>query len=424
MADQSRGRVLLYVSGSIAAYKACAVVTALRQQGVDVRVAMTRSGQRFVSPMSFQSLSGHAVATSLWDERSEQAAPQESDQAAPQDDHGMAHIDLSQWAQIQVAAPASADLIARLALGLADDVVTATALACPAPLVVAPAMETGMWRHEATQAHIRTLRGRGARILSPVAGRLASGRQGEGRMAEPSDVVAEVMRMLEDHAPGARWLAGRRVVVTAGGTREPVDPVRYLGNRSSGKMGNALAQESCRLGAEVTLITAAAPPPPEAGLTVVAVETAAEMLDRVRAGMVGADVLVMAAAVADYRPAFAAPAKMKKSNGPLTLELVPTTDVLRALAEDGATRGVVVVGFAAETDDLEANARLKLEAKRLDLIVANDVSGNGTGMGSDDNAVVIIGPAGVVARVDRSPKREVARAVLDAVRPLLLAARG
>jgi phosphopantothenoylcysteine decarboxylase/phosphopantothenate--cysteine ligase len=375
---------------------------------------MTRSGQRFVSAMSFQSLSGHAVATSLWAETAEA-----SEDAGTRDDHGMAHIDLSQWAQLQVAAPASADLIARLALGLADDVVTATALACPAPLLMVPAMETAMWRHEATQAHVRTLRGRGARVLPPVAGRLASGRQGEGRMAEPSDVVAAAVRMLADHAPGTRWLAGRRVVVTAGGTREPVDPVRFLGNRSSGKMGNALALEACLLGAEVTLITAAAPPPPEPGLTVVGVETAAEMLDQVRAGVAGADVLVMAAAVADYRPLSASRAKLKKGDGPLTLELVPTTDVLRALAEDGATRGVVVVGFAAETDNLEANARHKLEAKRLNLIVANDVSGNGTAMGSDDNAVVIIGPAGVVARVDRAPKPDVARAILEAVRPLL-----
>ena len=333
----------------------------------------------------------------------------------------MAHIDLSQWAQLQVAAPASADLIARLALGLADDVVTATALACPAPLLVVPAMETGMWRHEATQAHLRTLGARGAEILPPVAGRLASGRRGEGRMAEPSEVVAAVTRMLADRAPAARWLTGKRIVVTAGGTREPVDPVRYLGNRSSGKMGNALAREGCRLGADVTLITAAIPPPPQVGLTVVGVETAADMLDRVRAGVVGADVLVMAAAVADYRPVSASRAKIKKGNAPLSLELVPTTDVLQALAEDGATRGVVVVGFAAETDDLEANARHKLEAKRLDLIVANDVSGNGTAMGSDDNAVVIIGTGGVVARVDRAPKTAVARAVFQAVRPLLTA---
>jgi phosphopantothenoylcysteine decarboxylase/phosphopantothenate--cysteine ligase len=409
--------VALYVSGSIAAYKACAVVTGLRKHGVDVRVAMTRAATRFVTPMTLQSLSGNSVAASLWQDAGE---PSDGD-----DGHGMAHIALSQWAEVQVAAPASADLIARLALGLANDTVTATALACPAPLVVAPAMESGMWRHQSTQDHVATLARRGAQILWPGSGRLASGAEGPGRMAEPEDVVAAVLGVLDPSAAAPadsgpdRWLAGKRVVVTAGGTREPIDAVRFVGNRSSGKMGNALAGEALCLGAQVTLVTAAAPPAATAGLTVVSTETAEEMLGAVRANLDGAAVLVMAAAVADYRPVAPVSNKIKKGDAPLTLELAPTTDVLRALRDDPSRKGVTVVGFAAETDDLHANARRKLEEKGLDLIVANDVGAEGIGMGADDNAVVIIGPQGVVAEVPRAPKPVVASAILETIRPLV-----
>ncbi|HET9050436.1 MAG TPA: bifunctional phosphopantothenoylcysteine decarboxylase/phosphopantothenate synthase [Candidatus Dormibacteraeota bacterium] len=434
-------RVVVHVSGSVAAYKACEVVSLLRRRGADVRVAMTVAGARFVSPMTFQSLSGHPVATTLWDD--------DAGAASEGAHHGMAHIGLGAWAQIQVAAPASADLVARLALGLADDAVTAVALACPAPLLLAPAMETAMWRHPATQAHVETLVGRGAVVVGPDPGRLASGHEGEGRMAEPPVIVAAAGRLLgvaaEDLADleeargpvpaaaeavrppslgavtpapaGQRWLEGRRVVVTSGGTREPIDPVRYIGNRSSGKMGAALAVEALRLGARVTLVTAA---PLDgrrpAGLDAVEVHTAAGMLDAVRRALPGAAILLMAAAVADYRPVAAASTKIKKRDENLTLELVPTVDILGALRNDEARRGVVVVGFAAETDSVLDNARSKLETKELDLIVANDVGVPGIGMGSDENAVTILGRDGIAVEVPRAAKTEVARRIFEVLR--------
>ncbi|TMC47962.1 MAG: bifunctional phosphopantothenoylcysteine decarboxylase/phosphopantothenate--cysteine ligase CoaBC [Chloroflexi bacterium] len=400
-------RIAVYVSGSVAAYKAASVVTALRKQGAEVRVAMTAAGARFISPITMQSLSGHPVATSLWDEPAAQDAG-----------HGMTHLALAAWAELQVAVPASADLIARLALGLADDAVTATALACRAPLLLAPAMESEMWSHPATQSNLDTLRGRGAVVVGPTSGRLASGDEGPGRMVEPDEVVAAVPGVLPGVPAGARWLDGERVVVTAGGTREPIDPVRYVGNRSSGKMGNALTDEALRLGGRVILVTAAPPPPPRHGLTVVEVGTADEMLAAVRAHLAGAAVLVMAAAVADYRPAQAAQRKIKKRDDPFDLALVPAADILHALRDDDARRGAIVVGFAAETDNLLANATAKLAEKRLDLIVANDVSSEGIGMATDDNAVTIIGRDGVVAEVSRAPKREIARAVFAAVHAL------
>ena len=452
MADRRFGgrRVVVHVSGSVAAYKACELVSLLRRLDVEVRVAMTEAGARFVSPMTFQSLSGNPVATSLWD----------GDAGAASDGarHGMAHIGIGAWAELQIAAPASADLIARLALGLADDAVTAVALASTAPLLVAPAMETAMWRHPATQAHVATLVGRGAVVVGPEPGRLASGRQGEGRMAEPPAIVAAAGRLLGvapeelaglEAAPGAlpalaaeavrppalgavtpapagqRWLEGRRVVVTSGGTREPIDPVRYIGNRSSGKMGAALAQEALRLGARVTLVTAAPlDGRPPAGLDAVEVHTAAGMLDAVRRALPGAAILLMAAAVADYRPVAAASSKIKKRPEALTLDLVPTVDILGALRDDEARRGVIVVGFAAETDAVVDNARSKLEAKELDLVVANDIGVPGIGMGSDDNAVTILGRDGLAVEVPRAAKTDVARRIFEVLRRVDAATAG
>ena len=397
-ADLAGRRVLLHVSGSIAAYKACEIVTLLRKRGAEVRVAMTHAATRFVSPMTFQSLSGHAVAADPWE-------PGEGGVSA----HGMAHLGLGRWAEVQVAAPASADLIARLALGLADDAVTATALACAAPLLIAPAMETRMWEHPATRANLATLRARGATVVGPLAGRLASGEEGMGRMAEPAEVVEACAALL---GGGHAVLAGRRLLVTAGGTREPVDPVRYIGNRSSGRMGNALAAEALWLGASVTLVTTLPPPPAHPRLAVVEVATAAEMLDAVRTRLPGADVLVMAAAVADWRPAAPSERKLKKGDATLHLDLVPTADILTAVRDRAAELGVMVVGFAAETDDLLDNARAKLERKGLELIVANDVA---VGMGGEESAVTILGREGVVAEVTRAPKPEVARRVLEIV---------
>jgi phosphopantothenoylcysteine decarboxylase / phosphopantothenate---cysteine ligase len=405
-------RVAVYVAGSIAAVKAAEVVTLLRKRGAEVRVAMTAGAQHFVTPLTFQSLSGEMVATSVWD--------------APQG-HGMEHLTLSAWCEVQVAVAATADLIAKLALGIADDAVTTAALACRAPLLVAPAMETAMWEHPATQANAAALRSRGAVIVGPGEGRLASGRVGAGRMVEPVEIVAAVEDALSAAAhaaaPGVapsleeRWLVGQRVVITSGGTREPIDPVRYIGNRSSGKMGLALAHEALRLGARVTLVTAAPPPPPQPNLDVVRVETAAEMMQAVSAAVVDADVLIMAAAVADYRPAQVAERKIKKRDEVWQVELVPTVDILRSLRDlRHQHRRLCVVGFAAETDDVLDNARRKLDEKGLDLIVANDVSHAGVGMGADDNAVTVIGPGGVLAEVARAPKPEVARAILAAIR--------
>jgi phosphopantothenoylcysteine decarboxylase/phosphopantothenate--cysteine ligase len=410
-------RIAVYVAGSIAAVKAGEVVTLLRKRGAEVRVAMTAGAQHFVTPLTFQSLSGHPVATSVWD------AP-----AGGAEQHGMEHLSLSAWCEAQVAVAATADLIARLALGMADDAVTTTALACRAPLLLAPAMETAMWQHPATAANTATLRARGAVVVGPATGRLASGRVGAGRMVEPAVIVEAVEQALSTapHHPASppaslpveqRWLAGERVVITSGGTREPIDPVRYIGNRSSGKMGLAMAHEALRLGARVTLITAAPPPQQQPDLDVVAVETAAEMDRAVRHAVADADVLIMAAAVADYRPAQVAERKLKKSEQGMRLDLVPTVDILRTLRDARDRDGhLCVVGFAAETDDLLANAQHKLAEKGLDLIVANDVSRRGIGMGADENAVTVIGPGGVLAEVERAPKAEVARAIFAAIR--------
>lgn len=402
-------RVAVLVSGSVAAYKACEVVSRLRQLGAEVTVAMTEAATRLVGPATFQALSGRPVVTDLWDPA-----------AAAGSGHGMGHLALSGWAEVQVVVPASADVLARLALGLADDAVTTTALASRAPLVVAPAMETAMWEHPAVQEHVATLRHRGALVVGPAEGRLASGHLGSGRMAEPEAIVAAVAAAVTAAMAPDAWLAGRHVVVTAGGTREPIDPVRFVGNRSSGKMGVAVAEAALRHGAEVTLITAAPPPSPRARLRVVSVETAEEMYAAVRSAVTGADLLVMAAAVADYRSARVATHKLKKTDeARLHLELIPTVDILRRLRDDPVRQRLVVVGFAAETTDLIAHARAKLEEKGCDLIVANDVGRPDVGMGTDENEVVVVGREGVVAEVGRAPKGEVAERILEAVRPLL-----
>lgn len=416
-ASSLRGRrVLLYVSGSIAACKAAEIVTLLRRSGAEVRVAMTAAATRFVTPMTFQGLSGHAVATDLWE-------PEEGGTAA----HGMAHLGLGGWAELQVAAPASADLLARLALGLADDAVTSTALACAVPLLLAPAMETRMWEHPATQAHLATLTARGARVVGPRSGRLASGGEGMGRMAEPVEVVEACAAALGARpaagsasptagsatpTAAAGALAGRRLLVTSGGTREAIDPVRYIGNRSSGRMGTALAVEALALGAEVTLVTTVPPPRGHPRLTVVEVSTAAEMLGAVRSALGTADVLLMAAAVADHRPARPSARKLKKRDGELHLDLVPTEDILCAVRDQAREAGVIVVGFAAETEDLLDNAREKLERKGLELIVANDVE---VGMGGEENAVIVLDRDGVVVEIPRAAKPEVARRLLELI---------
>jgi phosphopantothenoylcysteine decarboxylase / phosphopantothenate---cysteine ligase len=379
-------RILVGVTGGIAAYKACELVRLLVKAGHDVVPLVTRGAQRFVSEETFLAL---ARKTRL--------------------DDPYPHL---QRADLLVVAPLTAHTLARLAHGLADDVLTEAALAHDGPVLVAPAMNTRMWAHPATQANLATLRARGVETIGPEAGELAEGEVGEGRMAEPEAIAARVAALL---APGTS-LRGKRVLVSAGGTREPLDAVRYLGNRSSGKMGVALAAEARRRGAEVTLLAANLAVPSPAGVEVVDTPTAAD-LAREALARADADVFVMAAAIADYRPAEALAGKRAKSKEPWQIELVPTLDVAGALGE--RKNGSVLVAFGAEHGEagLERK-RAMLDGKNADLVVYNDVGTAGIGFDSDENEVVLITRAGE-RRVPRAPKAEIAAAVLDEVERLL-----
>src|SRR5438105_4783447 len=362
----------------------------LTEGEAEVRVVMTPEATRFVAPLSFESLSYHPVAADWLDARGS----------------GETHIQLSEWAEVVVVAPATANTIARLALGLADEVLSGTVLASEAPLVVCPAMNDRMFSHPQTEAHLASLRQRGAVVVEPAIGRLASGKTGIGRLASPERIVAAIGAVLN----GRRNLEGLRVVVTAGGTREPLDPVRYVGNFSSGKMGRALAEVAAARGARVSLITTI--PGASEEIDEVRVTTAQEMLEAVQRESAQADVLVMAAAVADYRPAEVASSKIRRTSKPLDLRLQPNVDILAAV---GRRKGLFRVGFAAETSDVEPQAREKLKAKELDLIVANQVGVNGQGLGSDFNAVTIVSANGLVREVPRLTKWEVAERVWDAI---------
>ncbi len=389
-------RVLLGVTGGIAAYKACILTRLLRSNGASVRVVMTRSAERFVGPATFAALSDHRVYTDLWEEPGR-----------------VLHVSLAHEADVVVIAPATANVIAKLAFGIADDLLTSTLLESDRPLVIAPAMHSGMWEHEATRGNVAMLVERGARIVGPVHGSLAAGDEGIGRMSEPEDILAAVEEVLSR----GRDLAGRLIVVTAGPTWEPIDPVRFLGNRSTGKMGFAVAAEAFSRGAEVTLVVGPGTIPPPEGPTVVRVETAQEMRDAVRAAASGADAVVMAAAVADFRPDVADDAKRKKDDGPPELRLVSTPDILAELGEEGGER--LLVGFAAETHDVEAFGRAKLENKRLDLLVANEVGREGTGFGSDANRAAILSRAGEDEPMREWTKRELAAVICDRLVKLL-----
>ena len=419
-------RVLVHVCGGIAVVKVPELLTALRRAGAEVRVTMSPGALAFLSPLTLQALAGHQVAVALL------AAPPAG--GADGAGHGMTHLTLAAWAECQLVVPATADMCARLALGLADEIVGATALACPAPLVVAPAMEAAMWRHPATRAHVAQLAARGAVIVEPVAGRLASGREDVGRLAPVDALLAQVARTLaaapapaaSESEPGAAapTLAGTCVVVTSGGTREPVDPVRFLGNRSSGRMGVALAQAALRRGAAVVLVTAAPPPPSVPGLRVVEVATAEEMLAAVRRDLPAAGLVLMAAAVADWRVAEPAADKLRRrGRRRLRLELVPTADVLQQVMRERPP-GCVVVGFAAETGDLEPAARAKRRAKGVDLLVANRVVGPQSAMGGEQASALIVDARGVRREVAFGPKAEVAEAVLDEAVRLVARAAG
>ena len=365
--------VLLGVTGGIAAYKAPDLVRRLRERGAAVRVVMTTGAGHFVTPMTFQAVSGQPVRSGLWDEAAEAA---------------MGHIELARWADLVLVAPATADFLARLAAGLADDLLTTLCLATEAPITVAPAMNRVMWLHAATRDNARVLAARGVRFLGPGAGDQACGEAGEGRMLEPLEIVAGLEAAGQ---AGDGPLAGQKVLVTAGPTREALDPVRYLTNRSSGKMGYAVAGAAVAAGAEVTLVSGPVDLPVPPGVRVVPVETAAEMRAAVHAELVDTAVFISAAAVADYRPANPSSQKMKKRTDEMALELVRNPDILAEVA--AGTPRPFVVGFAAETEDVEANARLKLESKRLDLIAANRV-GTDCGFDREDNALVLLWDGG------------------------------
>jgi phosphopantothenoylcysteine decarboxylase / phosphopantothenate---cysteine ligase len=384
-------RIVLGVSGGIAAYKAVEVCRLLVDAGAHVIPVMTEGATRFVGPVTFSALASEPVQTSLF----------EGPDPIP-------HTRLGQTADLVLVAPATARVIGCYANGISDDLLTATLLATRAPVVVCPAMHTEMWEHPAVQHNLEVLRSRGVHVVAPGVGRLAGGDEGPGRLAEPADIVAAA-----EQALASPDLAGLSVLVTAGGTREPIDPVRFVGNRSSGKQGHALAAEALARGARVTLVTTTGQPVP-AGVEVVRVATAAEMEEAVLARAGAADVVLMAAAVADFRPKAAAPEKLKKADGVPEVLLETTTDILAALGERRRPEQTLV-GFAAETGDVRASAATKLRQKRLDLVVANDVAAPGAGFEHDTNRVMVLGADGFEQDGELMDKREVAALVLDAV---------
>jgi phosphopantothenoylcysteine decarboxylase/phosphopantothenate--cysteine ligase len=388
-------RIVLGVTGGIAAYKAVEVCRRLVDAGAHVVPVLTEGGRRMVGETTFSALASEPVRTSLWT-----------------DESPIPHTQLGQSADLILVCPATARVLADIRIGRSGDLLTATVLATRAPVVVAPAMHTEMWEQQSVQENISVLAGRGVVVVPPEEGRLAGGDIGAGRMAEPATIVATVERILSDGE-----LVGRRVVVTAGGTREPIDAVRFIGNRSSGKQGGAVAAEAALRGADVVLITSR-PDHAPVGVRVVVVETAAEMAAAMEHEVAGADVIVMAAAVADFRPSEAADHKLKKDQGVPAIELVPTVDILAGLGA-AKRRGQVLVGFAAETQDLARNAAEKLARKNLDLIVANDVSKANVGFEHDTNEVVVLDARGTRHDVPLTSKREVARVVLDAVQTIL-----
>lgn len=391
----SAARVLLGVGGGIAAYKAADLVRRLREHGAQVRVALTENAARFVTPVTFQALSGEPARTSLWDEAAEAA---------------MGHIELARWATHVLIAPATADLIARLAHGHADDLITTLALATEAPLTLAPAMNRVMWSHPATAANVALLKSRGVAFLGPDAGGQACGETGEGRMMEPA-AIAEAL--LDGGAAEPKLLSGRRVMVTAGPTFEDLDPVRYLGNRSSGRMGFAIAEQAQRMGAQVVLIAGPVNLPTPAGVSRIDVRSAQQMYEAVIANVAGQDVYVGTAAVADFRPSRVATDKIKKEgDGGLTLELVQNPDILAQVA--ALPQRPFVVGFAAETTQVERHARDKLQRKNLDLIAANRVGLEGCGFDAERNALSVYWRDGG-QEIPEAGKPEVARRVLEIV---------
>ncbi|NBM15395.1 bifunctional phosphopantothenoylcysteine decarboxylase/phosphopantothenate--cysteine ligase CoaBC [Streptomyces sp. GC420] len=395
-------KVVLGVSGGIAAYKACELLRRLTESGHDVRVVPTASALHFVGAATWSALSGHPVSTEVWD-----------------DVHEVPHVRTGQEADLVVVAPATADTLARAAHGLADDLLTNTLLTARCPVVFAPAMHTEMWEHPATRENVSVLRRRGAVVIEPATGRLTGADTGKGRLPEPGEIFEVCRRVLERGAP-VPDLAGRHVVISAGGTREPLDPVRFLGNRSSGKQGYAFARTAVARGARVTLVSANAALPDPAGADVVHVGTALQMREAVVKAAADADVVVMAAAVADFRPAAYAEGKIKKKDGrdPEPVALVRNPDILAEISADRAVPGQLIVGFAAETDDVLANGREKLRRKGCDLLVVNEVGESKT-FGSEQNEAVVLAADGAETPVPHGPKESLADTVWDLVVPRL-----
>ncbi|HEY0307631.1 MAG TPA: bifunctional phosphopantothenoylcysteine decarboxylase/phosphopantothenate--cysteine ligase CoaBC [Acidobacteriaceae bacterium] len=400
-------KVTIGVTGGIAAYKAAEIVRALQQHGLDVHVVMTRAAEEFVRPLTFASLTGHKVITSMW---GTEAYAEE----------GIEHIAEAQSTGLLLVAPATAHTLARFAHGLADDFLSTLYLATTAPVIVAPAMNVNMWNHPATQANLDTLRQRGVEIVAPGSGYLACGMTGSGRLATVESIVAAVLTRIDRQntvtSPQiARDLTSENILITAGGTREPIDPVRFLGNRSSGRMGYALAEAALARGAKVTLISAPTALPTPSGCTRIDVTTASEMHAAVLAHLPEATIVIGAAAVSDFRPTTEAPQKLKR-NGPRTLSLEPTEDIIASIAARRAP-GTLVIAFAAETENLLPNARAKLARKAVDAIVANDVSTPTLGFDSASNAATFITPTQETS-LPEQPKSTLAHRILDEVATL------
>jgi phosphopantothenoylcysteine decarboxylase/phosphopantothenate--cysteine ligase len=394
--------IILGVTGSIAAYKAVYLLRELTRLGAGVTVVTTAHAEKFVAPLTFRTLSGRPVLSDLFD---------------PQTPDAVEHVQLAERAQALVVAPATANLLAKAAHGIADDFLTTLLLAARCPVLIAPAMDGGMWQHPAVTDNVRTLRERGVTVLEPDAGELASGLAGRGRLPEVEAILEALERLL---AP-MRDLAGERILVTSGPTREPIDPVRYLSNRSSGKMGHAIATAALRRGAEVVLIAGPTPLSPPPGAAYVPVQTAEDMREAALQHLDTATIVIKAAAVADYRAKDPSATKIKsKKDEGLTLSLVPNPDILKELASRKG--GAFLVGFAAETHEVRAHAAAKLKAKGVDLLVANDVSGHGIGFEADENQVILLDRWGGVVDLPKMTKIQVADAILDRVLALRAAA--
>ena len=399
-------RILVAISGGIAAYKVPELVRLLQREGHEVRCAATPAALRFVSPLALQALTGETVRSALFD---------------PSEEGEIDHIRLADWADLIIVAPATADLLAKMATGLADDLVTAVLLGTRAQILVAPAMNVNMWTHSATQKNLETLRSRGLHVIGPDSGELACGWEGAGRMSDPARIVAEA-----DLCLGTESLAGHTVLVTAGGTAEAIDAVRRITNRSSGKMGFAIAEQAARRGARVRLVAGVTSLATPAGVERIDVESASEMREAVMAELSGSTVVIKAAAVADFTPEHVESEKIKKEGledqSSLMLRLVTTPDILREVCENKGDR--IVVGFAAESRDVVEAARQKIRRKGCDLLVANDISRDDAGFDVDTNAVLLVTPDGEVEETALLSKREIAGQVLDRVEKIIGERRG